>query len=103
MATAIQQRTDQAPRRTPPPEPITYEQFLAWADEDTFAEWVDGKVVFMSPVSREHATVSEFLLKITSTFVEVRQLGEVQVKGKARPVVVYELLGLKAGAPVPPR
>jgi hypothetical protein len=24
---------------------MTYEQFLDWADEDTLAEWVDGKVL----------------------------------------------------------
>jgi ABC-type polysaccharide/polyol phosphate transport system ATPase subunit len=24
---------------------MTYEEFLAWADEDTLAEWVDGEVV----------------------------------------------------------
>jgi hypothetical protein len=24
---------------------MTYEEFLAWADEDTRAEWVDGEVV----------------------------------------------------------
>ena len=23
---------------------VTYEEFLAWADEDTLAEWVDGEV-----------------------------------------------------------
>jgi Uma2 family endonuclease len=66
----------EALHREPPPEPMTYEQFLAWADEDTYAEWVNGRVVFMSPVSREHATVAEFLLKLISTFAEIRQAGE---------------------------
>ena len=26
------------------PATMTYDEFLAWADEDTLAEWVDGKV-----------------------------------------------------------
>ena len=36
-----------------PREPLTYEQFLEWCDDETSAEWVDGKVVLMSP-SRSH-------------------------------------------------
>jgi len=60
-----------------PPERMTYEQFLASTDENTHAEWVDGKVVFMGPVSREHATASQFLLEIISCFASVKRLGEV--------------------------
>ena len=63
--------------RPPLPEPMTYAQFLAWADEDTYAEWVNGKVVFMSPVSREHALVKKFLMKLVDHFVEMHELGEV--------------------------
>jgi len=57
--------------------PISYEQFLAWADEDTYAEWVDGKVVFMSPVPREHSLVKQFLMKVIGYYVETHQLGEI--------------------------
>ena len=32
-------------------ERMTFEEFLAWADEDTHAEWVDGRVVMPSPAS----------------------------------------------------
>ena len=32
------------PGRARPPR-MTYEEFLAWADEDTLAEWVDGEVI----------------------------------------------------------
>ena len=31
------------------PLEMSYEAFLEWADEDTAAEWVDGKVILMSP------------------------------------------------------
>ncbi len=31
------------------PEIMTYDDFLAWADEDTRAEWVGGNVVMPSP------------------------------------------------------
>ena len=40
---------------TPQIEPgrkLSYKEFLAWADEDTLAEWVDGEVVMHSPASR---------------------------------------------------
>ena len=69
MSTVTETQAGFPQTRTPPPEALTYEQFLAWADEDTHAEWVNGKVVFMSPVSREHAQVTKFLLKLVDHFV----------------------------------
>ncbi len=33
------------------PRKMTYEEFLAWAGEDTLAEWVDGEVEMTSPAS----------------------------------------------------
>ncbi|MBI4664063.1 MAG: Uma2 family endonuclease [Verrucomicrobia bacterium] len=59
------------------PEELTFDEFLEWADEDTHAEWVNGKVVFMSPVSREHARVKKFLVKLLDYFVELHALGEI--------------------------
>ena len=54
---------------------MTIEQFLAWEEEDARAEWVDGKVIFMSPVSRKHQEISRFLTHLIGLFVETRQLG----------------------------
>jgi len=42
--------------------------------------------------------ISERTWEAARDAIEVRRLGEVTVKGKTRPVVVYELLGLKAAA-----
>jgi hypothetical protein len=42
--------TPTASRRLPISK-MTYEQFLQWLDEDTWAEWVDGEVYLMSPVT----------------------------------------------------
>jgi len=42
------------PSTSPEQGDITYEEFLANADEDRPAEWVQGKVIFMAPVSRSH-------------------------------------------------
>jgi Uma2 family endonuclease len=57
MATLVQ-----ATSARPLPEgKISYEQFLEWLDEDTWAEWVDGEVVLMSPISDEHQAVVNYL------------------------------------------
>ena len=47
------------------PGRMTFEEFLAWADEDTRAEWVDGEVVPLTPASRRHQLVADFLLSHT--------------------------------------
>ncbi len=56
---------------------IGYEQFLQWLDEDTWAEWVDGEVILMSPVSLEHSNLQAFLLTILRLYASARQLGAV--------------------------
>jgi len=40
--------------------------------------------------------ISEFALAKLDDRYDVRQLGDVKVKGKERPVAIYELLGKKA-------
>lgn len=57
--------------------PMNYEEFLAWADEDTLAEWVDGEVIMTSPASKQHQEISGFLFKTLSTYVEANDLGTV--------------------------
>jgi hypothetical protein len=37
-----------------PPDVITFEEFLDRCDEDTWAEWVDGEVIVLSPASMRH-------------------------------------------------
>src|SRR4051794_908207 len=48
---------------TPPPGRLSYEEYLAWLDSETHAEWVDGDVLFMSPVTDRH---SDLVLEIVS-------------------------------------
>lgn len=60
-----------------PSEPVSFEQFLEWAEEDTFVEWVNGKIVNPSPVSWLHQDVAGFLAALLRHFVEARQLGKV--------------------------
>lgn len=61
----------------PPPAPVSWEDFLAWLDEDTFAEWVDGEIVEMPPVRDEHQFILGFLYRLIMMVVEERRLGAV--------------------------
>jgi Uma2 family endonuclease len=66
------------PLLDPPPAALpkmTYEEFLAWADEDCHAEWVDGEVIFMSPASKRHQMIATFLASIFQHFVEAYGVG----------------------------
>ncbi|MBI4504194.1 MAG: Uma2 family endonuclease [Chloroflexi bacterium] len=63
--------------REPPPGKLTFEQFLAWCDEDTRAEWVDGEVAMVSPASYRHAELADFLLILVRLWVEAHDLGVV--------------------------
>jgi Uma2 family endonuclease len=61
----------------PPEPPVSYEEFLAWADEDVRAEWIDGNVQIMSPASSTHQRLVRFLSNLLSVWVEEHALGEV--------------------------
>jgi Uma2 family endonuclease len=64
-------------RRAPPKTRLTWEEFLAWLDEDTHAEWVGGEIVMASPASMRHQQVAKLLTKVLDTYVEHHNLGEV--------------------------
>src|ERR1700704_3489994 len=57
------------------PGRMSYDEFLAWAEDGTHVEWVDGEVVFMSPVSTEHQLLVAFLTALLQFFVEAKDLG----------------------------
>lgn len=63
------------------PEPagkISYEEFLEWLDEETHAEWVDGEIVFMSPVTDRHSDVALFLKSLLRLYARERNSGAVR-------------------------
>ena len=63
---------------TPPERPrMTYEEFLAWADEDTLAEWVNGEIIMTSPASLTHQDINDFLTGVLRLFVQHHDLGKV--------------------------
>jgi Uma2 family endonuclease len=56
---------------------VTYDEFLARPDIPVHSEWVNGRVYTMSPISKEHASVGAFLLKLLGSHAEAKDLGEV--------------------------
>ncbi len=87
---AVEQARIRTGARQPPSDKMTYEEFLAWADEDTLAEWVDGQVIMYSPSSRRHQKIVRLLLELLNNYVSVHDLGEVlfapfQMKLASRP------------------
>src|SRR5205085_10399253 len=61
---------------------MSFEEFLAWTNlartnDDISAEWVEGKVVLMSPNSTRHQDIVVFLLTLLNVYVTRRKLGRV--------------------------
>ena len=72
-----------SPEHQPSPAPTTqgqrlrmsYEEFLAWADEDVHAEWVDGEVIVQMPPKEPHQRVVAFLISLMTLFIQLYKLG----------------------------
>jgi Uma2 family endonuclease len=56
---------------------MSYEEFLAWADEDVHAEWVDGEVIVQMPPKEPHQRVVAFLMSLMTLFIQLYKLGRV--------------------------
>ncbi len=54
---------------------MSYDEFLAWADEDTPAEWVRGRVEMTSPASVQHQYLVLFLSTVLSSYALIHDLG----------------------------
>jgi Uma2 family endonuclease len=74
---AHESRTDlfSKPAKPMPSKQMTYEEFLAWADEDTWAEWVKGEVIILTPASKQHQDLVAFLAALLRFFVEAHRSG----------------------------
>ncbi len=59
------------------PPAMTYDEFLAWAGEDTLAEWVQGDVVLTSPASVQYQRIVRFLDTLLWFYSQMYALGEV--------------------------
>lgn len=61
-----------------PAKKLTYEEFLEWCDEDTWAEWVNGEVIVLSPASERHQDLADFLTAVLRIYGEARGVGIVR-------------------------
>src|SRR3954447_18428597 len=56
----------------------TERQFVEWAFDRFAAEWVDGRVVLVSPVNDEHDDLDTWLITLVRLFIEARSLGVIR-------------------------
>jgi Uma2 family endonuclease len=63
-------------QRASPHVPVSFDEFLAWCDEDTHAEWVDGEIVMMAPASIDHQDIKKFLVTIIDLYLQTHSLGK---------------------------
>jgi Uma2 family endonuclease len=75
MAMPSEHQPSTAPTRQDQPLRMSYEEFLAWADEDVHAEWVDGEVIVQMPPKEPHQRVVAFLIQLMGLFIQLFQLG----------------------------
>ena len=61
-----------------PRQKLTYEEFLQWCDEDTWAEWANGEVSVLSPASDRHQDLVGFLAAVLRVYTEAWGLGVVR-------------------------
>lgn len=57
---------------------MSYEEYLAWADEDKIIEWVDGEVIVHMPPKDRHQDVVIFLVSLLRFFADFFHLGKIR-------------------------
>lgn len=60
-----------------PLKKLTFEEFLDWCDEDTRAEWINGRVVILSPDNVPHNRIDLFLVSVLGIYIQTHKLGEI--------------------------
>lgn len=63
----------------PPKERMTLEEFLAWRNEDVWAEWEGGEVIVLPSAGERHQDLVGFLYALFRLFVEMLDLGKVHM------------------------
>jgi len=75
MKASIHSWIDDIESQPLPKGKISFEEFLDWCDEDTWAEWVDGEVILMAAASNRHQQLGSFLESLLRIYTEINQLG----------------------------
>jgi Uma2 family endonuclease len=76
MSAIVDAKIGRIPCAAPQISSMTVEQFDAWVSEDSRAEFADGKVFLMSPVSGAHADIQAWLIMVISNYVRRKSLGK---------------------------
>jgi len=63
--------------KTLPNQTMSFEEYMAWGDEDVRSELVKGKVSIMSPISRTHQEIANFLTAILKIYTEEKDVGHI--------------------------
>jgi Uma2 family endonuclease len=58
---------------------MSYEEYLAWADEDVHSEWVNGEVIVFMPPKNPHQLVVGFLDQVIGLFIRIFDLGRLWI------------------------
>jgi len=69
---------------TSSPRFATEEEFEAWCDEDTKAEYIEGEILVMTPEAMEHGFGETTLGNLIDLFVKKNKLGVVSSSGHAQ-------------------
>jgi len=83
MPLTTKQKTNNSPRdviadgKPHPGRTMTEQEFLDWVDSETRAEWVDGEVIVMPPVSIDHDKTCHWVRTLIEDFLEVHGGGTV--------------------------
>ncbi len=67
---------DQPETMAAPKSKLSYEEFIAQTSDGTWAEWVDGEVIFLT-LTNEHSDIAGFLQPLLHIFAETHNLGKV--------------------------
>ncbi len=61
------------------PQRLTWEEYLHFGEENTLAEWIDGRVIVLFSGSTKHQEIVGFLQTVLGLFSETHHLGRVLV------------------------
>jgi len=65
----------ETPGKRHPGRKLTESEFVAWCDEDTRAEWVDGEIFLMAPDNTYHNRIAGLIYKVMDEYAIENKLG----------------------------
>jgi Uma2 family endonuclease len=68
-------RIAEPPVRTEQRLRMSYEEYLAYVDDSTHSEWVDGEVTIFMPPTLRHQMISSMLMFVLTGFLRFHRLG----------------------------